>query len=455
MTYDFNPPRMTGPRQRPRMTRPGWWLLAAALVCIGLFWLLGIPGRPTEDDPTAPAAVAMVPATPTPLEAPVPPPTPQPVRQEIAGVVKAGDTITGLLGDWFNPQAIYQLREQSLKVFPLRQLCAGQPYRICTVDNQFDSFTYDIDKNEQFIVHRDGDGFSLERVAIPYTVHTDLVRGTIRSSLFEAVTDIGEGPELAMELAEIFAWDIDFIRDLRQGDSFQLLVEKRFRDGGFANYGRILAAEFINNGETYRAALFEDGNRPADYYDPDGRSLRKAFLKAPLKFSRISSGFNRHRKNPVTGDYSPHLAIDYPAPVGTPVKSIGDGTVTTRGFDRLSGNKVRIRHPNNIETLYIHLSKFGSGVAVGKKVRQGQIIGYVGTTGRSTGPHLHFGIIKNGQAINPLKLKSPPAQPVSSAFLPAFQALAQERFSRFRAPVSAEAPELKQAPLPTPPAHEG
>lgn len=442
---------MTAGKRRPRFTRPGWWLVGATLLLLVLFRLLGIPGDSHEALPPASDAAAMVPQD---LASP-PPQDPQPMRHEIDGVVKAGDTITALLGSWFGPQEILQLRELSQQVFPLRQICAGQPYRICTVDDQFDSFIYDIDNNEQFIVRRQGEGFDVERAAIPYTVHTDLVRGTIRSSLFEAVAEIGEGPELAMELAEIFAWDIDFIRDLRQGDSFQLLVEKRYREGGFANYGRILAAEFINNGETYRAALFEDGNRPADYYDPDGRSVRKAFLKAPLKFSRISSGFSYRRKHPVTGDYKPHLAVDYAAPVGTPVKSIGEGTVIQRGYDKLSGNKLRIRHPNGIETMYIHLSKFAGGIAVGKKVRQGQVVAYVGTTGRSTGPHLDFRVFKHGKAINPLKLKSPPAQPVSDAFLPAFQAVAAERFNRFRAPISAEAPELKQAPIPGSPADEG
>ncbi|MFN2366993.1 MAG: M23 family metallopeptidase, partial [Desulfurivibrionaceae bacterium] len=307
----------------------------------------------------------------------------------------------------------------------------GQPYQLCTLDDQFDSFLYEIDQHEQLLIRRQDDQFEISRIPIAYEVEEEVVKGVISSSLFNAVEEIGEKPGLAITLADIFAWDIDFILDIREGDSFQAVVEKRFREGQPAGYGRILAAEFVNRGRSYRAVLFKDGsdNRSA-YYDPEGKNLRKAFLKAPLSFTRISSGFTMKRFHPITKTWKAHPAIDYVAPTGTPIKTVGDGTVVRKGYTSGNGNFAEIRHTNGYSTIYLHMSKFAKGMAKGKRVSQGQVIGYVGATGLATGPHLCFRMRKNGDPVNPGRIKVPSAPAVSQENMGEFLALATPLLAR-------------------------
>lgn len=364
------------------------------------------------------------------LAAPAEPPAPVIDRKVTRSTVQPGDTVTSLLGDIFTPRQIYLLNQSSQSVFPLSRLCAGQNYELCLLDGRFESFVYDIDREEQLVVKPEGDGFAVSKIPIEYAVKTELVTGTINSSLFEAVVASGEKEALAINLADIFAWDIDFIRDIQVGDSFEALVEKRYREGNEAGYGRILAARFTNQGQAYNAYLFQDGDQAPAYYDEKGRSVRKAFLKAPLSFSRISSGFNMRRLHPITKKVRPHPAIDYAAPTGTPIKTVADGTVTFAAYKRYNGNCVKVRHPGGWVTMYNHMSRFGRGIKKGVKVRQGQFIGYVGTTGRSTGPHLDFRMYKNGVAVNPLKVKSPPSAPVSSQRLASFKLVVNRLASR-------------------------
>ncbi|MDY0270059.1 peptidoglycan DD-metalloendopeptidase family protein [Trichloromonas sp.] len=338
------------------------------------------------------------------------------------GVVQPGETFSSLLREYLSPQQISDLAARSRKVFPLSQLRAGQSYSLALQDDSLVSFIYDIDRDHQLSIRCEGEGCDVDRVPIPYTVQTETLQGTISSSLFEAVAESNESAELAVALADIFAWDIDFIRDIKEGDAFSALVEKRYRDGQAAGYGRILAAEFNNQGRSYQAILFQDGDNPPQYYTPDGQGMRKAFLKAPLNFSRISSGFTKKRFHPVLRVWRPHLAIDYAAPTGTPVRTVADGSVVKKSYDRSNGNLVRVRHANGYETTYIHLSKFAKGLKVGKRLKQGDLIGYVGSTGIATGPHLDFRMFKNGRPINPTTVKSTTADPVSKKNLVAFQA---------------------------------
>ncbi len=219
---------------------------------------------------------------------------------------------------------------------------------------------------------------------------------------------------LALELSEIFAWDIDFTTDLRKGDTYRLVVEELWHNGEFRKHGRILAAEFSNNGVTHQAYFHEHKGKPG-YYDPKGKSMRRAFLKAPLSYRRISSGYG-NRRHPITKRYQTHKAVDYAAPRGTPVSAVGDGTVVHAGYKGPNGNLVIIRHPNGYKTYYLHLHKIARGVRRGRKVTQGQVIGTVGSTGRATGPHLDFRIKKGKRFINPLKLVIPkdPGLPASA-----------------------------------------
>jgi murein DD-endopeptidase MepM/ murein hydrolase activator NlpD len=345
-------------------------------------------------------------------EVPKPPPIPEIRKEIIRGTIAQGDTVSALLGDFFSAAEIHALNSQCKPIFALNRLSAGQQYRLCLSDDAFERFEYDIDRSEQLIISRETEEFSIKKVPIPYTTEVVRVRGTIDSSLFEAVTSTGESDVLAMNLADIFAWDIDFILDIRQGDSFQALVEKRYREGQPAGYGRILAAEFTNHGSTFQAFLYKDGDRRADYYDADGQSLRKAFLKAPLSFSRISSGFTTRRFHPITKTWKAHPAIDYAAPTGTPIKSVGDGVIIRKGYTKGNGNYVKIRHNSSYETIYLHMKGFAKNISKGKRVAQGQRIGYVGSTGLATGPHLCFRMYKNGAPVNPQRVKAPAVQPV-------------------------------------------
>jgi len=228
--------------------------------------------------------------------------------------------------------------------------------------------------------------------------------------------ECADSPQLALQLAEIFAWQIDFLTECREGDTFNILVEKQHR-GDFYRWGKVLAAEY--EGEllsTHTAILFEDPTGHTDYYTEEGDSLRKAFLRAPLNYKYISSYFSKNRLHPILRIWRPHLAIDYAAPTGTPVSTIGGGTVIYAGWKGGYGNYIQIRHPNNYVTGYGHLSRFAKGLKSGQKVEQGEIIGYVGATGLATGPHLDFSISKNGAKVDFLKLELPAASSVDPRY---------------------------------------
>lgn len=407
LNHDFQPPRKSFSFTRRRSGRRSLTLVAGLIifVVVGLI-LFNSASSPDLEARTAPDGVSTAPV----LTAP-----PQPVRHEIEKEVQSGETISALLGDFFSPQEIHQLNKQSRDVFPFTRICAGQPYRICTTDGDFDSFSYEIDDEELLVIRRTADETLMERVPIVYDVERELVQGVIKTSLFDAITEIGEDAQLAIALADIFAWDIDFILDLRVGDTFQALVEKRFREGEPAGYGRVLAAEFVNRKEIFRAFRYQDGDNRASYYDENGDNVRKAFLKAPLSFTRISSGFSMKRFHPVTKTWKAHPAIDYAAPPGTPIKTVGDGTIKRIGYTKGNGNFIEVRHSNGYSTLYLHMQKFARGMTRGKKVTQGQLIGYVGSTGMATGPHLCFRMRKNGAPVNPYRVKVPAAKAVAKA----------------------------------------
>jgi murein DD-endopeptidase MepM/ murein hydrolase activator NlpD len=299
-------------------------------------------------------------------------------------------------------------------LFDGAQLREGQVVKIIYgPEHGFRTLSYAIDGASCLIISRAGYTFRSTVRNIPRETDARLVGGVVDTSLFSAVEEIGETPQLASELAQIFAWDIDFFKDLRRGDTFRAIVEKEYQEGDFSGYGKLLAAEFVNQGTTYRAFYYEDSEGHGDYYAEDGRSLRKQFLKVPLRYTRISSGFSYHRFHPILKTVKPHQAVDYAAPYGTPVYAIADGTVEFCGYDGPAGNSVRIRHNSVYESVYRHLSSFGSGIRTGVSVSQGRVIGYVGQTGRTTGPHLCFSLHKNGVWVNPLTMHYPPASPVS------------------------------------------
>lgn len=347
----------------------------------------------------------------------------EPEPQIIFETVGKGDTAGGILQPYLSPGQIQAIVDACAPVFDLRRLRQGKPYEITIDKGELARFVYEIDADQKLIVARENEGFSAKLENIVYDVTTSLVEGTIMTHLFQAVSDSGEQPILAIALAEIFAWEINFIRDLQPGDSFSLLVEKRYREGEFKGYGRILGSSFINQGTTYEAFAFHDAEGFPHYYNSKGESVKRAFLKAPLSFTRISSTFSPKRLHPILNVWRAHPGIDYAAPTGTPVKAVGSGTVTFKGWGKGAGNYIAVRHNNGFETMYLHLSGFAKGLDKGKKVTQGEVIGFVGSTGYSTGPHLDFRMKKDGNYINPLTMVSPRTEPVGKKDMPEFTAL--------------------------------
>jgi murein DD-endopeptidase MepM/ murein hydrolase activator NlpD len=403
---DYKTPRsVSRPRNRKRL------LILLAVLGGGALLLNYFPAV-NDTEAHTPAAIAA-------LE---PPPIPEIRRETIEGTIHPGETLSSLLGEYCSPAELHDLSVRSRPVFPLSSICAGQSYRLTVTDGTLERFEYDINRNDQFIIHRNEEQLEVTRVPIEYEVSTELVRGRITSSLYDAVASSGERSELAVRLADIFAYDVDFLRDVRSGDSFQVVIEKRLRDGVPAGYGQLLAAEFNNQGRTFQAFRFEERKDAVAYYDADGKALRKAFLKAPLSFTRISSGFSMKRFHPITQSWKAHPAIDYAAPTGTPVMAVGNATIIDIGRTSGNGNYIKLSHTNGYTSMYLHLNGFAKGMQKGKRVNQGQVIGYVGSTGLATGPHLCFRMTQNGKPVNPQTIKSMPSAPLGKESLGRFKA---------------------------------
>jgi len=277
-----------------------------------------------------------------------------------------------------------------------------------------------ISLSEVLSIRRVDDSFEAQMVEHELEAQRVRTTGTIDSSLFLAAAEAGISDRTIMNLAGIFAWDVDFVLDIRQGDEFSLVYEEFWQDGERVAEGDILAAEFNNRGKRHRAVRFKDASGRIDYYTPEGHSVRKAFVRAPLSFSRVSSNFNPNRRHPKLNTIRAHKGVDYAAPTGTPIKAAGDGKIVHRGRKGGYGNAVIIQHGGNITTLYAHMSRF-SRARLGSRVRQGDIIGYVGSTGLATGPHLHYEYRRNGVHMNPRTVKLPDAEPIDAAYLAAFK----------------------------------
>ena len=264
------------------------------------------------------------------------------------------------------------------------------------------------------VVATDG-RWEVKRSEIRPDVRVEAVSGEVKRSLFEAIETAGESPQLVIDLVEIFSSEFDFTADTRSGDRFRLLVEKRYAGDQFVDYGRILAAQYETDAARLTGIGYERRGGTYAFYDQDGRSLKKGFLKSPLEFTRITSGFTYARPHPILGGVRPHLAIDYAAPVGTPVRAVADGHISVAGWNGGNGISVTLRHRLGYETMYNHLSRLGPGVRAGSRIRQRQVVGFVGSTGLSTGPHLDYRIARNGQFVNPLKEKFIPGDPIAGA----------------------------------------
>jgi murein DD-endopeptidase MepM/ murein hydrolase activator NlpD len=274
-----------------------------------------------------------------------------------------------------------------------------------------------LDPRSEIQLQRGPEGVTATRIERPLERETVRIEGTVESSLFAAMDAAGGNAELAVRVAEIYQWDIDFFRDLRTGDSFVVIADRQSVDGGFLGWGTVYATRFTNRGRALDAVAYPDNSGQLGYYDLEGRPLRKQFLRSPLKFSRITSRFSMSRFHPVLKRRMPHYGVDYGAPTGTPVQVTANGTVTFAGRKGGGGNMVTVRHANGYETNYLHLSGFARGIRRGVRVAQGQVLGYVGSTGLSTGPHLDYRVRLNGSWVNPLTISSPPVEPLAEGRL--------------------------------------
>ncbi|HEY6774713.1 MAG TPA: peptidoglycan DD-metalloendopeptidase family protein [Oxalicibacterium sp.] len=285
-------------------------------------------------------------------------------------------------------------------------------------------------KVRNIVITRDGDKFTSTDTPGVLERRVEMRTGTIRSSLF-AATDAAQIPDnVAMQIVDMFSTDIDFGSDLRRGDRFNVVYETFWMNGQFAYSGRVLAGEFMNGPSTYQAVWFDEPGKSGGYYSFDGKSLKKAFLKSPLQFTRISSGFSM-RRHPISGKWKAHKGVDFAAATGTPIRASGDGTITFVGQQRGYGNVIMIKHWSNYSTVYGHMSRFAKGMHKGMKVSQGDLIGYVGMTGWATGPHLHYEFRVDNVPRDPLKINIPNAQPLVASQMQRFRAVASDMSHRF------------------------
>jgi murein DD-endopeptidase MepM/ murein hydrolase activator NlpD len=350
-----------------------------------------------------------------------------PPLNETAVTIKRGETLSDILSrHGFSPAEIHKLRTEVKPVYDLAKIKEGRELRLYT--SQQESITaieYDINSDNYLHIQKTGEMYQAAQKKHPYETEIHMIWGTIEDNLPNAISREGEKGNLAYELSEIFAWDVDFYIDLRKGDSFKILFEKRYLKGDFVGYGSVLAASFTNRGTTYQAFHFTyPDTQETDYFNIEGESLRREFLKSPFKYTpRITSRFSYSRLHPVRKVYRPHYGVDYAAKVGTPVHSTADGTVLFAGWSGASGRMIRIRHKNNYETMYLHLRR--CYVKKGDRVTGGQRIGEVGASGEVSGPHLDYRIKYAGKYINPLAHRFKPVKPLRSEFLEDFKLLAQ------------------------------
>ncbi|PTN08652.1 M23 family metallopeptidase [Mangrovibacterium marinum] len=364
-----------------------------------------------------------------------------------AGTIKRNQNLSDILLPYgVSYQTIAEIAQKSKTIFDVRKIKQGNNYFFfCTPDSTSEAkyWIYEADPIE-YVVFQLTDSLNIYKGEKPISRKIKTASGVINSSLWNALKDNDMNPVLAIELSEIYAWTIDFF-GIQKGDKFRLIYEENYVDSIPVGINAIYACQFQHQNEDFYAFQFEQDSITS-FYDDQGKSLKKAFLKAPLKFSRISSRFSRSRLHPVLKIRRPHLGIDYAAPTGTPVQSIGDGVVTRKGYQaRGGGNYVYIKHNSVYTTCYMHLHNFAKGIAPGVRIRQGQVIGYVGKTGLATGPHLDFRVFKNGSAMDPLKVKAPPVEPVKEALMPQYTQLKDSLMTRLQAiPFGDEQPATPQ-----------
>jgi murein DD-endopeptidase MepM/ murein hydrolase activator NlpD len=389
------------------------------------FWGWRPATKPPDSGPSAPIAT---PDT-VPAAGAAPPPAPAVQQASLTSisevVVGRNDTLDGI----FRRMALNKSDLAAIRALPgIRQsldfLKPGDAIKLTHSGGDIQELTRKVSETQTLDVVRRTAGFEAKMIDNPVETRIRTATATIDSSLFQAAGAADISDMVALKLANVFAWDIDFVLDIREGDRFTAVYEQIYQQGKYLRDGEVLAAEFVNNGKVYRAVRFVSDSGNAGYYTPNGAAMRKAFLRAPVEFTRVSSAFNPHRQHPILNTIRGHMGTDYAAPTGTPVHAAGDGRVSFCGWRGGYGNAVLITHGSDVSTLYGHMSRFARNVHVGTRVQQGEIIGYVGMTGLATGPHLHYEYLTNGVHRNPQTVKLPGAEPLHGESLQRFRDMA-------------------------------
>lgn len=428
LLHDYKP----APQSRPSKSRAlQWFAVGLGIPLVGLL-LISMTDR--TEVPTAPSGTPEMSAIGG-AEVVVEEPrvfadvplvlAPEPEYETLTLTVRRGDTLDKLFRshdlDLGHLAQIARLDEAGNQ---LRKIRPGDVFEITHDEGQLIRMYSVLNLTSALQVDREEAGFSASIIERPIEIRKRMAHGVIDSSLFESAVEAGLSDKLIMNIAGIFAWDVDFVLDIRSGDNYYVQWEEVWQDGEFVTDGEVVVAEFNNDGRQHQAIRFVDENGRSDYYTPQGNSVRKAFLRSPVDF-RVSSSFNPNRLHPVLKTRRPHRGVDYAAPSGTPIKAAGDGKVIFRGVKSGYGNVVILQHGGNITTLYAHMSRFASSARAGSRIRQGQTIGYVGATGMVTGAHLHYEYRINGVHRNPRTVKLPQAEPIAEKYREQFLAAAQ------------------------------
>ncbi|MFZ5580003.1 MAG: peptidoglycan DD-metalloendopeptidase family protein [Pseudomonadota bacterium] len=433
-------PTLTPLRLRPVLR---WGLLTVSLASIGV--VIGKVSEPSisPTDPLAPAnqLIAITLPSPTPetdsslpsasiappetADAPDEAPQASGNGETIDVVIERGSTLSKIFANLDLPASeLDQIVKLGKDASPLSRLRPGESITFNLSDgHQLQRLSYDLGHERTLHVVRAEDGsFKSEIEQHPLEYRETLGQGVISSSFYQSAVDAGMTPDMVLELAEIFGWKINFLADIREGDRFSILYETVYKDGQPVTTGDILAASFINDGKLHQAVRYTDTQGNTTYYTPDGKSLKRGFLRYPVEFARISSRFTNARLHPILHEVRAHKGVDFAAPTGTPIRAAADGKVTFQGWKGGYGKVIMIQHDGAYSTVYGHMSRFGSDINEGSRVRQGQVIGYVGATGYATGPHLHYEFRINGVHQDPLSAKLPEAQPIAPKERPRFLA---------------------------------
>jgi murein DD-endopeptidase MepM/ murein hydrolase activator NlpD len=337
--------------------------------------------------------------------------------------IARGDNLSTILFKYgIGHSTIDQIVKESKGVYDLTKIVAGRPYAVFMSNDSLPKakcFIYE-PNNYQFIVVDMRDSLRIYKGEKKVEMRVRSASGTIHGSLWETMKRNELSPALVMELSQILAWTIDFFR-IQKNDHFKVVFEEKFIEGEFVGIGRILAVEFGHSGKDYYAFRFENNGEFIDYYDLKGNNLKRAFLKSPVEFARISSKYTKKRFHPVQKVWKPHLGTDYAAPQGTPIMTTANGTVVEKGYTNGNGNYVKVKHNGTYTTQYLHMSRFAKGLHKGQRVRQGEVIGYVGSTGLATGPHVCYRFWVNGKQVDPFKQNLPASEPISNNYLPVFE----------------------------------